>query len=294
MTTSETRDLRARAEKELEERQNQRIINLNEVSREELRELHLRLLELEFREKDLESTRQKLQEANRIKTELMGILSHDLGNPLNIILGNLQLLELKYKATLPPPCLEKMKIIRDSVERMNRLRNDALDLVRMEANSLDLEIAEGDLAVFLTGVVQDFQVLVREKNQTLICTSPDSLMASYGPRRLRQALENIISNAIRYTQKGGAIELGVRKKGEEVVIWVKDNGRGLEKKDLEKIFDPFYRAGTKVKGSTGLGLTIVKGIVSAHGGRCWAESSGPGKGSTFYLALPGNLGNSGS
>ena len=128
--------------------------------------------------------------------------------------------------------------------------------------------------------------LAERKRQTIEIHAPDELMAKYDSIRIFRVMENYLSNAIRYTSEGGEIEISVEEGGSEVAVCVKDNGRGIPPEELENVFLRFYRIGERVTGSTGLGLSIVKGIMKAHGGRCWAKSEGVGKGSKFCFTLP--------
>ncbi len=103
---------------------------------------------------------------------------------------------------------------------------------------------------------------------------------------VERAVENLLSNSIKYSKVGTRIEIDARSNNSHMIISVKDQGRGIQKHELELIFDRFYRTGDRVEGSTGLGLSIVRGIAEAHHGRAWAKSDGMGKGSTVYLQLP--------
>ena len=127
-----------------------------------------------------------------------------------------------------------------------------------------------------------------EKKQSITFQGPETLCVKLDPTQLHRVVENYLSNAIRYSGDGGSIEVLLEKRENELVVQVRDSGRGIPQEELENIFLPFYRAGEKVEGSTGLGLSIVKGIVEAHKGRCWAESEGEGKGSRFFFTLPMN------
>ncbi len=246
------------------------------------------ILKMKKAEEELRETNEELRIANRIKTEFVGILAHDFGNPLNLIMGYADLMLLGTLGPVSPKIKEKLGIIKDAVRRLDGLRLDTLDLARMESGELELKKEEEDFCKFVASVVSGVKSLATEKSQTMSfsCNCPEPMTTSFDRARLFQAIENYISNAIRYTSEGKRIVILVENLGEELRFSVSDTGRGIAPAELENIFQPFYRTGKRVRGSTGLGLSIVKGIIKAHGGRCWAESEGEGKGSTFYFTLP--------
>jgi len=237
--------------------------------------------ETEIREKNRE-----LETANRMKSEFVSIVSHDFGNPLGIILGNTELLLMGAYGELSPRAREKIQTISNIVDRLNRLRLDILDLTMMELGKVGLNRQRNNISSLLRAIVLEQTATAAEKNQKIDFRGPKDVVLDYDQAQIFRVVENYLSNAIRYSQEGTAIDVGLEENGKEVMIWVKDRGRGIPEDELEKVFLQFYRTGERVKGSTGLGLSIVKGIVSAHRGRCWAESEGLGKGSTFYFTLP--------
>jgi len=245
------------------------------------------ITELKEREQTLKKLNEELEVSNKMKSEFVSIVSHDFGNPLGVILGNLELMMMGAYGELTPKIKEKLESMQETTRRLNKLRTDTLDLTKMDLGQLSLEKEEFDLCELTYKVVEELNPKIEEKKQPVLVTCPENgLMISADHSRVFQVVENYLSNAIRYTAKGKTVEVFIEEKGAEVILRVKDEGRGIPSEELENVFLRFYRIGEKVAGSTGLGLSIVKGIVKAHGGRCWAESEGVGRGSTFCFTLP--------
>jgi signal transduction histidine kinase len=176
--------------------------------------------------------------------------------------------------------------IEENLNNLNKLRSDTLDLSRMDMGTLILEKEPVLINQLISTVVRDMNVIARKHGQTIQMELVDFEVVKCDKDKIRQVLENYLSNAIRYGKEGGNILVSGEKDNGYLKIWVRDQGRGISEGELERVFERFYRTGKRVEGSTGLGLPIVKGIIKAHGGRAWAESQGEGKGSTFYFTLP--------
>ena len=241
---------------------------------------------LKTREKALEKLARKLEVANKMKSEFVSIVSHDFGNPLGVIQGTAELMEMGLYGEIPQKAKEKLKLIQDTTRRLNDLRKDTLELTKMDLGQFKIKKERYDICEVVHEVVEEMKPQAQKKNQTIEVHCEKEVFVLFDKVRIFQVLENYLSNAIRYTQEGGKIEINVEEKGAEIVVAVKDNGRGLPSEELENVFIRFYRVGERINGSTGLGLSIVKGIIEAHGGKCWAESEGLGKGCTFYFSLP--------
>jgi len=238
-------------------------------------------------EAEIKEKNKQLEAADVMKTEFVGIVSHDFGNPLGIIQMNCELMLMGISGEFTPKQKEKLQKIFDAAKRLNKLRLDTLDITKMDLGKLEINKAEGDIYQLIHNVVEEMRLKASEKNQTIQLDIPESgLVLDYDHHQLFRVVENYISNAVRYSPEETAIQVGLDEKEDEVVVWVKDKGRGIAPEELEKVFVRFYRTGDRVKGSTGLGLSIVEGIISAHEGRCWAESLGAGTGSSFYFTLP--------
>jgi two-component system phosphate regulon sensor histidine kinase PhoR len=226
-----------------------------------------------------------LKELDRIKTDFVNTVSHDLRSPLTAILGYVEL--IKRAGQVTPQQEEYIKRIQTSVHSITGLISDLLDLGRIEIGLPD-EYEPVSLTPIVESSLNGVQPRVSERNQTLILELPDQLPAVYGdPIQLRQMLDNLVGNAVKYTPKGGHIILRGMEENGQVILQVEDNGRGIPLEEQSKIFDRFYRASNVDEESTGtgLGLAITKQIVENHRGRIWVDSS-IDLGSVFTVVLP--------
>ncbi len=230
-----------------------------------------------------EITQQK--ELDRIKSEFVSAVSHDLRSPLTAILGYVELLD--RIGPLNDQQREFVQRIKNSVHNITALINDLLDLGRIEAG-FDLEKERIPLSLVIHYVLDGIDQRIEKKKINLITDVPENLPYVLGnPLRLRQMLLNLIDNAIKYTPEGGEIRLLARAEKEQVVLQVADTGVGIPVAEQSFIFDKFYRASNVAASTTGtgLGLAIVKSIVENHQGRIWLDSA-PGKGTVFTIMLP--------
>jgi two-component system, OmpR family, phosphate regulon sensor histidine kinase PhoR len=226
-----------------------------------------------------------LKELDRIKSDFVNTVSHDLRSPLTAILGYVELI-----GRVGPVTEQQAEFIRRivfSVQSITTLISDLLDLGRIEAG-FDTQKEATHLGTVIKFAVEDAQGQADIKRQSLksaIAPGLPSVLAN--PPRLRQMLANLIGNAIKYTPAGGAIKVSATADGETVVISVADTGLGIPPSDLPYIFNKFYRASNirDRHDGTGLGLSIVKSIVENHGGRIWVDSR-PEEGTTFTVILP--------
>jgi CheY-like chemotaxis protein len=170
---------------------------------------------------------------------------------------------------------------------MNRLIQDLLDISSIEAGRLRLEKSRQAVLPMLKEALAVWEPQAAQKSLGIDCKCPgaDELNLDCDPNRIRQVLNNLIGNAIKFTEPGGSIHVRVEPRADEVCFSVTDSGPGIPKADLPHIFDRFTRTSKSALRGTGLGLSIAKGIVEAHGGRIWVESH-TGVGSTFYFILP--------
>jgi PAS domain S-box-containing protein len=242
--------------------------------------------ELEDANKALIDFNKKLKEADRLKSEFISILSHDIGTPITIIQGNMEMLSMGILGELNEKQRTTISSMEENLENLKKLRSDTLDLSRMDMGTLILEKEPVLINQLIGSVVRDMNIIASKHDQSIEMEIVEADIVHCDRDKIRQVLENYLSNAIRYGRIGSKITISGTKEDGFLKVWVKDQGRGIPEDELEKVFESFYRTGDRVNGSTGLGLSIVRGIIDAHGGRTWAESEGPNKGSTFYFTLP--------
>ena len=227
-----------------------------------------------------------LKELDRVKSEFVSVVSHDLRSPLTTIRGYVDL--LPRVGPLTPQQAEFVNRMGKSMKTVTDLIGDLLDIGRVEAG-LDQEAAPCRMENVLRRGVDAVQMSIYEKQHELILDiAPDLPMVMGSARRLEQVATNLLINAIKYTPDGGKIKATLKAEGEYVMLSVTDNGIGIPLEDQPYIFGKFYRVQSEATASiigTGLGLSIVKTVVDKHGGRVWVESA-PGQGSTFSVLLP--------
>ncbi|NLH06916.1 MAG: response regulator [Chloroflexi bacterium] len=227
-----------------------------------------------------------LKERDRVKTELLEMVSHQVRSPLTAILSYIEL--LMRTGDLNEQQLEFAGQVRHNVRLITETIRDLLDLGKIEAG-LDRErepVSLHEVAAYAVDALRDRAL---NRNQTLVYEGGDpTAMVLGNPVRLRQVFVNLIDNAIKYTPTGGKIYVELFGEGEQVIARVTDTGIGIPLEDQPRIFDKFYRAGDVADSydGTGLGLSIVKSIVEAHGGRIWLDSR-VGRGTTFTIVRPG-------
>jgi PAS domain S-box-containing protein len=225
-----------------------------------------------------------LKEIDRVRSEFIHTVSHDLRSPLTSVIGYTELVE--RAGSLNDNQREFLKRIQESVQHITSLINDLLELGSIEAG-LDTrrEFVQVDGVLNYTLEMLQGQIKAKHiKVQTEITPALPALRAN--PVRLRQVLDNVVGNAIKYSHDQGDVNISMRAEDEQIIIQVTDNGPGIPAKDQAHIFDKFYR-GSNISShaGSGLGLAIVKSIVEAHQGRMWVEST-VGKGSSFFIILP--------
>jgi PAS domain S-box-containing protein len=227
-----------------------------------------------------------LRQAVQARDEVLAVVSHDLRNPVGTIFSAASLL-LTFE---PPPekRREHLLAVKRSAERMNRLIQDLLDVARLEAGAMPVIPAPFDPESLLEEVLKGHQQGASERGVTLELRVPPGLPPGWGDRhRVMQVLTNLLENALRETPEGGRVAATVeeREAGDGLNFFVQDTGPGIPPEAQKRLFDRFWQVSRKDKGGAGLGLSIVKGIVEAHGGEVWLEST-EGRGSTFGFSLP--------
>jgi signal transduction histidine kinase len=225
------------------------------------------------------------QEAIRARDEVLGVVSHDLRSPTTNILMTTKLLGIP---SLPHEQLQGMvQIISRAAQRMSRLIEDLITVARIRGGQeISLNIHPENPAGIVDEICETFGFQARAKSIELECLKSHPAVTIKADRsRVLQVLSNLVDNAIKFTPEGGRILVTCEQAERAVRFSVKDTGRGIERKDLERIFDRFWQGKSTAHLGAGFGLAIAKTIVEQHGGRIWAESS-PGLGTTFFFTLP--------
>jgi two-component system NtrC family sensor kinase len=225
------------------------------------------------------------KELDRIKSDFVNTVSHDLRSPLTAILGYVELIE--RSGPISDQQREFIRRVQFSVKNITELINNLLDLGRIEAG-LDMQKERVPTAVLINYALDGLQQRIQSKKLKMSLDFGEDLPRILGnPIRLRQMFDNLLENAIKYTPEGGEIRVGVEVEGDQMILQFEDTGIGIPLSEQPYIFDKLYRASNVAADDTGtgLGLSIVKSIVESHHGRIWVESV-PGEGSTFYVVLP--------
>ncbi len=228
-----------------------------------------------------------LRHLENVRKDFVANVSHELKTPLTAIKGYTETLlsgALKDEQNAP----KFLKIIDQHADRLNRIVSDLLDLSKIESTQHRLYLEKIDLPAFLEEIRMTFEKSLSEKQITFTVDSENVKSILADPGALRQILNNLIDNAIKYSEVGGKIEVHIQVKENATLFSLKDSGSGIPPEHLSRIFERFYRVDpsrSRAQGGTGLGLSIVKHLVQLHGGEVWAESE-MGKGSAFFFTLP--------
>jgi len=239
--------------------------------------------------REIEDKSRQVEAASRHKSEFLANMSHELRTPLNAVIGFSEVLGEKMFGELNEKQNEYVDDIHSSGQHLLSLINDILDLSKVEAGRMELELAKFDLPL----AVENAITLVRERatrHGITLDTAIDERLGDFvgDERKIKQILLNLLSNAVKFTSEGGRIEIKAIPVDGSVEISVSDTGIGITSEDQATIFEEFRQVGTadaQKREGTGLGLTLAKKFVELHGGRIWIESE-VGKGSTFTFTLP--------
>jgi signal transduction histidine kinase len=238
--------------------------------------------------KELERANRELAAASQHKSEFLANMSHELRTPLNAIIGFSEVLSEKMFGELNEKQEEYSKDIHASGQHLLSLINDILDLSKIEAGRMELELTDFDLPT----AIENALMLVRERAGRRSLTLHKSVDVGVGQiradeRKIRQVVLNLLSNAIKFTPEGGRIEVAAVSKDGSVEVSISDTGVGIAPVDQERVFEEFRQVGTAEKKAegTGLGLTLCRKFVELHGGRIWVKSQ-LGAGSTFTFTIP--------
>jgi signal transduction histidine kinase len=239
---------------------------------------------------DLKIANRELKKLDKLKDEFVSIASHELRTPLTAIKGYLWLALNKAPVPLPPEVNKNLQIAHNSTERLSRMVEDMLTISRIESNRLKLELADFDLVTLIQEVYNELAIRASAKNiQFTFDKKVEKVDMNGDKERVREAVINIVGNAMKFTPEGGKINLSLELKDKKSVIRVSDTGPGVTPEEKTKLFQKFSRLErsyekTKESGS-GLGLYITKQIVDLHNGSIDLESE-VGEGTTFIISLP--------
>jgi signal transduction histidine kinase len=236
----------------------------------------------------LREANERLQEADRRKDEFLGMLSHELRNPLAPIRNAAYILEHAQPGS--DQTRRAQAIIERQTEHLTRLVDDLLDVTRIARGKMELRRSRLDLRETVSRVAEDFRLLLEDRGIAFRVALPATkAWADVDPTRITQVLGNLLHNAAKFTHRGDEVTLSLQLAGPDAELRVRDTGAGIEPALLSRLFDPFVqgeRTRARSDGGLGLGLALVKGIAELHGGTARAESPGAGLGATFVVRIP--------
>ena len=246
--------------------------------------------EKEKLEEELRESNKKLQEMYEIKSNFTSMVSHELRTPLTAIKEGIAIVLDGSAGQINGQQKKFLEMAKKNVDRLKRLIDDVLDFSKLESKGLEFKMQEGNINAIINDVVEAHKVVAEEKGLYLKTELDSSIpKLAVDADKINQVFDNLISNAIKFTDKGGiTISSICYSENNHIKIGVKDTGPGVKEEDAPKLFKKFQQLGdpsTRKTGGTGLGLAICKEIVTQHGGKIWMESK-YGKGSTFYFILP--------
>ncbi|RAI02239.1 histidine kinase [Acuticoccus sediminis] len=238
----------------------------------------------------LEAQTAELRRVNAFKNELLGIVAHDLKNPLSVIQGRTEILT-EILGEAGDRAHHQLRAIRNSADRLAAIIDERLAEVRRDAPEMTLRPRDFDVLALVERIAEANSAHASRKRQTLAISGDTALMVHADEDRIADAVDNLLSNAVKYSPVGSTVGVSVVREGPEAVVRVTDSGPGIAAADRARLFHPFQRLSaspTHGESSTGLGLYSAKRIVDLHGGRIGLERSveGEGGGSTFFLSLP--------
>lgn len=235
----------------------------------------------------LQEANRELQAADKLKSNFLALASHELRTPLGIIIGYASFLQ----EASPGELSEHAKQVLNAGMQMRALVDAMTNLDTLRSSEMTINRSVIPVQQVLRQAYGEVEGLAGAKGQRMQLELPGNpIPIKCDPEKMKTVFVNLLDNAIRFTPDGGKITLGtVLQPGGEVLTWVQDNGIGIPPPELKKIFEEFYQLEphtTRKYGGMGIGLSIAKGVVESHGGKIWAESAGPGRGSTFKVLLP--------
>ncbi|MBC7911168.1 MAG: hypothetical protein H7Y30_11740, partial [Pyrinomonadaceae bacterium] len=257
-----------------------------EDKREQLEQLNCQLNETN---QELNSANAKLRELAGMKEEFLALTTHDLRSPLAVISGVISFFTSGRLGELSPEQKNMVSMMERNTQSLIELVNDLLDASKLESGTMRLDVSSIDLRNVVDELRETMEPLAREKGLTLeVALSPDLPTVEADRAKLRRILVNLLSNSLKFTNRGGRVEVKAEKMGEHVMISVIDTGVGIAPDDVARLFDKYEQArsrATRGEKGTGLGLYITRQLVELHGSHIKVESE-QGRGSVFSFTLP--------
>ena len=245
--------------------------------------------ELKKSKRRIELQNIKLRKLDELKTDFLNVTSHELRTPVTPIKGYLQMLLKQKIGSITEEQEKVLKIIQRNTDRLDHLIQDLLDISRLESGTMKFIPEQADINRLIGEIAETMRSSADLKNIKINVDLEEKIPDLIIDRdRVKQVIMNLINNAIKFSPDGSVVNIRAKKEEDEILFEVQDSGRGIPKNEQTKIFDTFYQVDSGMDrkfGGVGLGLSISRGIVLAHGGRIWAEST-VGKGSTFRFTFP--------
>jgi PAS domain S-box-containing protein len=234
--------------------------------------------------------RQTAEEANRLKDEFLAIMSHELRNPLNVILGYAELLLRMDEIKIAPPLYRMADAVKRNAVAQSKLIRDLLDLSRLRSGKLELNRETVSPVTSIENAIETVKMDAEAKGIEIQVVAPDDvLFVRADPVRLEQIIWNLLNNSVKFTPRDGRITVQLEEEDDEIVLKVSDNGQGIDPSFLPHIFEIFRQADSstnRAQQGMGIGLAVVQQLVELHGGTVSAYSAGTGEGATFTIRLP--------
>ena len=251
-------------------------------------ELEQAYRQLNMSYQEIEQKNEELKKLNEQKNQFLGMAAHDLRNPLSVIQGFSSLLEDKFSATEDKESIKMLERIQKSSTFMINLINDLLDISSIESGKVHLNLQDVNLTSLIEEHISFMKGIAQKKEISLVFKAGSIRSVVCDPEKILQVVNNLITNAIKFSKPQTTVEVTLESKGSDIVITVKDQGVGIPAQERDRLFQPFSKTSVKStagEASTGLGLAIAKKIMTEHKGKIWVESE-VGKGSTFSVSLP--------
>lgn len=250
-----------------------------------------RSIEMKVRERtlDLQKAYEELKALDKAKEEFISMLSHELKTPIFPIMGYTDMLMSGSMGKITEKQKEKLQIVAKNASNLSRLVSDMLDVSKLELKRMKIEPSQEDIGGIAKDAADSLALTGKSKNIEIKLNAPEKIKVNCDRKRILQVMDNLLTNAIKFSKEGGKIEVTVSKEEDNAKVSIKDNGLGISKDDQKQLFSRFFQVRKGISrefgGGTGLGLAISKGIVEIHNGKIWVESE-LGKGSTFIFTLP--------